>query len=405
MKNIVLFNGGRGAGSIIPAFLKLADDIKLTSIVNAYDDGKSTGEIRDFFEMLGPSDIRKVQQLLVPINHEDFDSINHIYELRFPKHNSNIEIFNMLEDESKKNSKTFFRNKFNNHALLTKLRLFLKIFIKNYILITNAFPNKKLKLQDCSLMNCLYAGAFLHFNRNIEFATLEFEKLFNLSGTVLPTSIENKKLVGMRTNGDVLYSEAEIVELRSNVSIDRVYLMESYPPKNSFKGTNLKDKKYYFETHQSFVEASPRVKRSIDDADIIIYSAGTQHSSLYPTYLSKGISASIANNKRALKVFITNIGADYETPFYKAHDYIKGALKYLNLGDFFEYKYTDYFNIMLINKNDRKNKNSVKIHQPSLKDIPVKKVLDNFELDNTGKHNGELVVQRILDEYSSNLRK
>ena len=29
----------------------------------------------------------------------------------------------------------------------------------------------------------------------------------------------------------MLYSEAEIVELRSNVSIDRVYLLDEYPKK------------------------------------------------------------------------------------------------------------------------------------------------------------------------------
>ena len=52
--------GGRGGTSIIPSLVS-NPDIKLTSIVNAYDDGKSTGEIRDFFNMLGPSDIRKVQ--------------------------------------------------------------------------------------------------------------------------------------------------------------------------------------------------------------------------------------------------------------------------------------------------------------------------------------------------------
>ena len=61
MLNITVINGGRGASRLIP---KLLDKpyINLTSIVNAYDDGKSTGEIRKFFGMLGPSDIRKVQQ-------------------------------------------------------------------------------------------------------------------------------------------------------------------------------------------------------------------------------------------------------------------------------------------------------------------------------------------------------
>ena len=56
MINVVIINGGRGASSIIPEILN-NPQFKLTSIVNAYDDGKSTGRIRNFFNMLGPSDI------------------------------------------------------------------------------------------------------------------------------------------------------------------------------------------------------------------------------------------------------------------------------------------------------------------------------------------------------------
>ena len=48
MLKIVIINGGRGASTIIPALLSL-EDKSITSIVNAYDDGKSTGEIRKFF--------------------------------------------------------------------------------------------------------------------------------------------------------------------------------------------------------------------------------------------------------------------------------------------------------------------------------------------------------------------
>ena len=60
MINVVVINGGRGASVLIPELLKVPG-VNLSSIVNAYDDGKSTGEIRKFFDMLGPSDIRKVQ--------------------------------------------------------------------------------------------------------------------------------------------------------------------------------------------------------------------------------------------------------------------------------------------------------------------------------------------------------
>lgn len=404
MINVVIFNGGRGASTIIPAFKEI-DDIKLSSIVNAYDDGKSTGEIRRFFNMLGPSDLRKAQQLLIPSNHLDFESLNKIFDLRFPRNLSNEKIFNLMLQESKKISNIFFDSKFVDYSCIKQLRFYLKIFLKNYALIKEAIPSKKLSLKDCSLMNCLYAGSFLHFRRNIEHASINFEKIFNLSGSVIPTSIENKVLVGLRTNGEVLFSEAEIVELRSNVSIERVYLLESYPPKGSFKGISFKDKRLYFENHHSYVEATPRAQRAIQDADIIIYSAGTQHSSLYPTYFSSGISSSILRNSRAFKVFISNIGADYETPFYKAHDYINGALKYLNLGNLSEHKANDYFDLMLINKPVSFSNNSyVKIDKSALKKVKVKKIIKNFEDDNSGKHDGNLILDTILNEYSKHLK-
>ena len=49
MLNVIVLNGGRGAASLIPSLLNRAD-FQVTSIVNAYDDGKSTGEIRHFSE-------------------------------------------------------------------------------------------------------------------------------------------------------------------------------------------------------------------------------------------------------------------------------------------------------------------------------------------------------------------
>ena len=62
--NIVLINGGRGATSLIN-YLTKSKKNNIYSVVNAYDDGKSTGTIREFFNILGPSDIRKVQSLFL----------------------------------------------------------------------------------------------------------------------------------------------------------------------------------------------------------------------------------------------------------------------------------------------------------------------------------------------------
>src|ERR1044071_3726881 len=58
-RRIVLFCGGRGGATIIRALLRQSE-VELTLLVNAYDDGLSTGTLRNFIPgMLGPSDFRK----------------------------------------------------------------------------------------------------------------------------------------------------------------------------------------------------------------------------------------------------------------------------------------------------------------------------------------------------------
>ena len=104
MINIVCFNGGRGASSLITSILG-NPAIKLTSVVNAYDDGKSTGAIRRYFDMLGPSDLRKVQQLMLPAEDVDFTSNFWLFDFRFPEninnqriHCINLSVWNQLSN-------------------------------------------------------------------------------------------------------------------------------------------------------------------------------------------------------------------------------------------------------------------------------------------------------------------
>jgi len=64
---VTLFCGGRGNTNLIKS-LANCPFIELTLVVNAYDDGLSTGEIRRLVPgMLGPSDFRKnLSNLLLP---------------------------------------------------------------------------------------------------------------------------------------------------------------------------------------------------------------------------------------------------------------------------------------------------------------------------------------------------
>lgn len=401
MINIVILNGGRGAGSLIPALLE-NPSLNVTSIVNAYDDGKSTGEIRKFFEMLGPSDIRKVQELMLPKDDIDFKSNLEIFQYRFPEDQNYEEALEIINDFVTGKSQNFLGIAFTSDLISSQLKFYLKEFI-SALKIIETVKSTRFNFCDCSIMNCIYAGAFIAHNRNIEDATLSIEKLFNLRGEVIPTSIENKKLAALRENGEMLYSEAEIVELRSNVRIEKIYLLDEVIDKKVFDGLNLVDKRQYLDNHHCYVAISSRAKAAIEKADIIIYSAGTQHSSLYPTYLSVGLAQGIADNHKALKVFVTNIGADYETPSYMASDFIKGAFRYLKLSDRRNYSLEDLFSVNLVNNSQKgPDESYVKFDKDEMKKINVPLIHAAFESHEfRGKHDGKKLLVALLNLYES----
>ncbi len=212
MLNVVILNGGRGAAALIPALLR-QQSLNVTSVVNAYDDGRSTGEIRRFFGMLGPSDIRKVQELMLPENDPDFADNLKLFQFRYPKNCNRDTFMRDMRRFSSSATSELVGTRFKSEKVIKALRRFVGGFLDGLLAIEKV-RGEHFHCADCSIMNCIYAGAFLTFDRNIEAATRNIDRLFKLKGTVLPTSIENKTLVALRENGEMLYSEAEIVELR-----------------------------------------------------------------------------------------------------------------------------------------------------------------------------------------------
>jgi len=392
-------NGGRGAAALIPELLS-RQGLNVVSIINAYDDGRSTGDIRRFFGMLGPSDIRKVQELMLPV--DDPDHLGHlrVFQYRFPVVPDRQTILEALREFGSGEREDLVGARFRSVVMRRALGTFIAEFLAGLSAIERV-RGETFDFSDCSLMNCIYAGAFLVFNRNFEQAAQYIDRIFKLRGTVLPTSIEDKTLVALRENGEVLYSEAEIVELRSNVRVERIFLLNKPLDRSRFETLSLNEKRYYLSRHHCYVPVSPAVRRALEEADIIIYSAGTQHSSLYPTYLSTGLAQSTADNGAALKVFITNIGADYETPTYRASDYIRGAHRYLNFSEPRHFEMCDLFDVIFINNSCRKADESyVEYDEADFEDIPVRRIVDDFESEAApGKHDGFRVIETLFGLY------
>ena len=405
MINVTIINGGRGAKPLITELLGI-EDVNLTSIVNAYDDGLSTGQIRKIFNILGPSDIRKVQELMLPECDENYNIYKSLFNYRYP--------LNTTREEGLSSIVNFVKNKNNQIAgtilseevkVTKSIRKFLSIFIESLEIFETA-NSTKLDFSDCSLMNCIYAGAILYYDRNIEIAAKEISRLFSLKGVVLPTGIENKKLAAVRVNGEVLFDEAEIVELRSNVKIEKIFLIDEYINKENFSLLSLEQQKYFLDLSSTFITISENVKTVLKNSDIIIFSAGTQHSSLYPSYISHGFADAIADNKKAIKSLIINIGADYETPSYKVSDYINGAMRYLSLNSTKHPEFSDFFDYAYVNNSSLKaDETYVEFDQSEVDKIPVKIVNDCFEDgDNPGKHSGRKVISCIISTYNDSFR-
>jgi 2-phospho-L-lactate transferase/gluconeogenesis factor (CofD/UPF0052 family) len=404
MLNVALLNGGRGAASIIPAMLR-RDGLNVTSIVNAYDDGKSTGEIRRFFDMLGPSDIRKVQELMLPVGSSQYEANRALFAHRYGLGADRDAI--LADMRSFADGRPELAGiRLDNAPVAEAVRIFVREFLDGLAVIEKA-RGARFAFGDCSLMNCLYAGAFLACGRDLELTTKTVDRLFRLKGTVLPNSVENKWLTAIRQNGEVLHSEAEIVELRSNVLIDAVYLLDRPLDRDRFAALTLDEQRHFLSRHHAAATASPGVRLALEQADIIVYSAGTQHSSLYPTYMSRGIAETIAGNSGALKVFVTNIGADYETPSYRASDYIRGAYKYLRLAEGRQYAMGELFSTILINDGRRKaDETYVDYDEENFADIVVPRVVADFESGaSPGKHDGDKVVETILSLYDRNVAR
>lgn len=405
MFNVVQFSGGRGTKALTKAFLK-RNHSHLTSVVNAYDDGKSTGEIRRIFRMLGPSDIRKNQEEMLFPDQKHYDAFKRLFAYRYPEGTDHDAAVAELQRFARGETDTLCGCWFEAGGTRDVLRRLVGSFVQS-LLRYEIVHRFRLGFGDCSIMNCLYAGAYELCNRDFAETTVFFDRFFQIQGTVLPTSLEDQKLVAIRESGDVLHSEAEIVELRSNVRIKDIFIVDDYPERDVLGQLPADERYAYLARIQARVRATDEVLRAIGQADILIYGPGTQHSSLYPSYMTRGIPEAIVSNRRAVKIFVCNIGEDYETPEYTASELVAGALRHLQRGAAYPVQARELIDFVLVNEpRDPKAAKYIPCDLPRFETMGVTVLCDDFEDPRSlGKHNGEKIVDLCVRLWREALEK
>ncbi len=330
---VAIFTGGRGTASIVEA-LSQHPQIAMTLLVNTYDDGLSTGRLRRYVPgMLGPSDIRKNLMRLMTGAERSERAKRQLLEYRFGDHADPHAVRETLRGMAGMASR---RIEFGLGPIFGDLALrdaeCVASFCHRFVAYLDHHPG--FDFRDCALGNIWFAGAFLGAERDFNRAVAAFHELCRGPHRALNvTDGQALVLVGLKTDGTLLASEAEIVSEQSQTSIADIYLLPDYPGEDdraAWEAMTPKQRRNFLRDRSVSPSINPEAATALSEADLIVYGPGTQHSSLFPSYLTEGVAERIASNTDAEKVFVANILKDREIQSETANSLTEKLLYYLN---------------------------------------------------------------------------
>ena len=335
---VVLFSGGRGAGALARQLIRHSA-IDLTLAINGYDDGASTGEVRRFLgDSLGPSDFRKNASRLATELATAAPELVALLDYRLPESTdratgraaiaaaqpaagsaasvSALKIWQFTHPAEERPWAA---------SIAGRLARFLQELDRS---------DRPFDFSDCSVGNLVFAGSFLSVGKSFNRAVADYCALLGLPPGLIEnvTDGTNAYLVAMDTHGHLLASEEAVVDAKRQNRIDEIYLLDRPLDQQEQQGVALletADRHAFLENRSAAVRVNPAIVNRLQEADLIIYAPGTQHSSLFPSYITPGLGAAIASNLTAIKLLITNLQQDAEITGASAVDIIDRALYYL----------------------------------------------------------------------------
>jgi 2-phospho-L-lactate transferase/gluconeogenesis factor (CofD/UPF0052 family) len=329
---VVLFSGGRGSG-VLTRQLVGNPAISLTIAINGYDDGASTGEVRRWLrDSLGPSDFRKNASRLAGVLRSCSPALIELLDLRFPAGASEADVQRALGaiDGSGTADAPQVRSLADRLDPSARARVADALTRFGTLLADTGEP---FDFSDCSLGNLIFAGLYLQSDRHFNRAVDAYTALVGLPQGLIEnvTDGTNAWLVGLDSEGRLRATEEEIVDATRPHRVQDIFLIDRPLTDEERRAIEtLPEAASSLLLRRTVCPGlNPRLAAKITSADLIIYAPGTQHSSLFPSYLTPGLSAAIAANLSAIKLLITNIQSDAEITGSNAVDIIDRAVFYL----------------------------------------------------------------------------
>lgn len=280
---IVAVGGGTGLSMLLRGIKNITNNI--TAVVTVGDDGGSSGRLREDMGILPPGDIRNCIAALA----DDENLITKLFQYRFKSGEG-------LEGHS-------FGNLF-----LTAL--------------------------------CAITGDMVR-------AVKESSNVLSIRGRVLPSTLDDMKLVAEMEDGRIIHGESNIPEAHGKIK--RLF------------------------TDPSHCHALEDVITAIKDADLIILGPGSLYTSVIPNLLISEISQEIAKS-HAKKIYVCNIMTQPgETDNYSASDHVRALMSHANSKNIIDaVLVNDYIPSNLAKKYEMAGSYPVKLDIENLKKLGVK---------------------------------
>jgi 2-phospho-L-lactate transferase/gluconeogenesis factor (CofD/UPF0052 family) len=410
--NLVLFSGGSGTKSITEALMR-HPQISLTILINTYDDGLSTGRLRRFIPgMLGPSDVRKNINRIMPASERPQKSLKSVSDYRLPVGISRNDALAILQ--------SIVHGEYS--LLPEKLASTLPQFVAWQLQRFNSFlatflsyfeeqeaQGRTFDFTDCALGNLLFAGCYLEqgrdFNRTVEAFCEFYETGANMLLNI--TQGENLFLVARKENGTLLLNEADIVAAQDASKISELFLVEeeTYLKRVEHQPEPAGGWEPLIRAAHRVPRLNPRAGAALAAADVIIYGPGTQHSSLFPSYMTDGVAEQIVANTGADKVFIGNIHRDSDIQADDASDLARKLLDSMTRKGQTHVEWTSvvsHFFVQDIDENTLSRGNYIPFDKSRFT-FPLETVKVRDWESQEGRHSGGYVVEELRQIVQSRI--
>ncbi|MBQ9658918.1 MAG: YvcK family protein [Clostridia bacterium] len=231
----------------------------------------------------------------------------------------------------------------------------------------------------------LYFAGMTRTNKDFSDAILNSNEVLNITGKVIPVTLENIQISAELENGYVINQKSKIPEVVADklTKINRVYIT----PSNC--------------------RPAPGVLEAIKNADSIIIGPGSLYTNVIPNLLVNGVAKAIKDSK-AIKIYVSNIMTEQgQTDDYSVEDHINAIIDHCGEG-LFDYCIYDTGEIIpeYIKMYNKEGADLVEQKIKNVKAKGIKFIRKDIAVVNDGRirHDASLVASSVIELICNDLK-